>query len=74
MLVEMRKSYDPPTLRKLTWNQSTLFLTGHAYLGDRGATELLELLFPVPANPNDLEPIRDTHGRTSIRRISDTGS
>ena len=44
------KPYEQPTLRKPTSSQATLFLVGHAYIGDRGATELLELLFPEPAD------------------------
>ena len=41
-----RESYEPPQLRKPTFNQASLFLTGYAYVGDRGAKDLLELLFP----------------------------
>jgi hypothetical protein len=61
----IRKPYEPPTLRKPTWNQATLFLTGHAYLGDPGANKLLELLFPEPTMPNASEQIRDNRDRTS---------
>jgi len=46
------KSYERPMLRNLTLNQASLFLVGHAYIGDQGARELLELLFPDPAYPN----------------------
>jgi len=51
----VRKRYEPPTLSKRNWNQATIFLTGHAYLGDRAAWELLALLFPAPTEPNDLK-------------------
>jgi hypothetical protein len=34
-----------PLLRKLTSEQATLFLVGHAYAGNPGAKELLEVLF-----------------------------
>jgi hypothetical protein len=47
--VDRRKCYERPTLRNLTSNQATLFLVGHAYIGDQGARELLELLFPEPS-------------------------
>ncbi len=60
MHLQIRKSYEPPTLRKPTWNQATLFLTGHAYIGDPGAKDLLELLFPMPFNPIRPKPLRDT--------------
>ena len=62
----IRKPYEPPTLRKRTWSQATLFLTGHAYLGDHGAKELLELLFPEPTIPNTPKQIRDNRDRPSI--------
>jgi hypothetical protein len=41
-----RKSYDPPAIRTLEFNQGVLLLVGHAYIGDAGAKYLLELLFP----------------------------
>jgi hypothetical protein len=43
-----RKLYTAPTLRKLTREQATLFLVGHAYIGHQGAREILEILFPAP--------------------------
>lgn len=43
-----RKSYERPQLRRPTSDQAILFLTGHAYIGDQGARDLLELLFPEP--------------------------
>ena len=46
-----RKSYRPPTLRRITLDQAKLFLVGHAYVGDKGAKKLLELLFPEPGGP-----------------------
>ncbi len=49
--VDNHKSYEPPMLRNLTSDQATLFLVGHAYIGNQGAHELLELLFPEPAYP-----------------------
>jgi len=47
----VRKSYERPMLRSLTSNQAALFLVGYAHIGDRGAKELLELLFPKPTDP-----------------------
>jgi len=38
--------YSAPELRKLEPEQARLLLTGHAFVGDRGARELLELIFP----------------------------
>jgi len=49
--IDNRKVYERPALRKLTWEQATLFLVGQAYVGDKGARELLELLFPEPMVP-----------------------
>ena len=46
--VGKRKSYEPPILRKLTREQAILFLVGHAYIGDQGAKELMDRLFPTP--------------------------
>jgi len=46
-----RKFYEPPALRRPTTSQAALFLVGHAYIGDQGAKEMLELLFPEPASP-----------------------
>jgi hypothetical protein len=40
--------YEPPQLRTPTSNQAILYLTGYAYLGDQGAKDLLEILFPDP--------------------------
>jgi hypothetical protein len=45
-----RKPYTQPILKKLTPEQATLFLVGHAYIGNPGAKELLELLFPEPSD------------------------
>jgi hypothetical protein len=44
------KPYQPPTFRRPTLDQATLFLVGHAYVGDQGAMQLLELIFPDPAD------------------------
>lgn len=41
------KRYSPPVLQKCTLEQARLFLVGHAWIGHRGAKELLELLFPL---------------------------
>ena len=40
-----RKLYEEPTVRKLTLEQAKLKLFGAAVMGDRGAMELLEVLF-----------------------------
>jgi hypothetical protein len=41
-----RKSYENPTLMKLTPEQAKLKLLGAANMGDQGAKELLEKMFP----------------------------
>jgi len=38
--------YEPPVLRKLTPEQAKLKLLGHLSLGDQGAKDLLDLLYP----------------------------
>lgn len=48
--VDTRKAYDPPILRRPTREQATLFLVGHAYIGDRGARELMQVLFWEPVS------------------------
>ena len=40
------KSYIQPILIKRTREMAVLFLVGHAYIGNRGAKDLLELFFP----------------------------
>jgi hypothetical protein len=46
-----RKCYEAPTMRRPALSQAVLFLVGFAYIGDRGATDLLELLFPETNTP-----------------------
>lgn len=48
--LDVRKAYQQPLLRKLNAEQAILFLVGHADIGDRGARDLMELLFPSPAD------------------------
>jgi hypothetical protein len=43
-----KKTYSPPILTKRSREQATLFLVGHAWIGDRRARDLLELFFPEP--------------------------
>jgi hypothetical protein len=43
-----KKPYSTPHLKKLNFEQASLFLTGHAWNGDAGARDLLELIFPMP--------------------------
>jgi len=40
--------YAPPVLQKRTPEQAKLLLVGYAWVGHRGARELLELLFRHP--------------------------
>jgi hypothetical protein len=43
---DKRKSYTQPILKKLTRETAVLFLVGHAYIGNQGAKDMLELFFP----------------------------
>ncbi|MGA8620151.1 MAG: hypothetical protein WB660_16715 [Candidatus Sulfotelmatobacter sp.] len=43
-----KNKYLPPGLTTRSYEQATLFLVGHAWIGDTGARDLLELLFPEP--------------------------
>ena len=46
-----QKCYEKPELRKLTPEQARLLLVGYASIGDRGAADLLELVFPEQEHP-----------------------
>lgn len=46
-----RGRYDQPILRRLTFEQGTLFLVGYAYVGHQGARDIMEVLFPPPSTP-----------------------
>lgn len=50
-----RKPYEKPTVTKLTPEQAKLKLLGHASKGDKGAQELLGLMFPGTSS-RDREP------------------
>ena len=41
-----KKTYSSPQLNKLTTEQANLILIGHAGCGDRGAIDLLAVLYP----------------------------
>jgi len=43
-----RDVYLKPQIRKRTFEQVALFLTGQAWIGNQEAKELLEVLFPEP--------------------------
>lgn len=43
-----KKTYSAPGLMQRNREQATLFLVGHAWIGDTGARHLLELFFPEP--------------------------
>jgi hypothetical protein len=47
--VEVRKKiYSSPVLTKRSREQATLFLVGHAWIGNSAARDLLKLFFPEP--------------------------
>jgi hypothetical protein len=50
-----QQSYAAPALRERTIEQAKLLLLGHAWIGHRGARELLEVLFPEPQNTDSPE-------------------
>jgi hypothetical protein len=51
-----RKFYEPPAMKTRELSQAILFLVGHAYIGDVGAKDLLELLFPEANLSNAASP------------------
>jgi len=52
--VSKGKVYKQPILRELAPEQAILYLVGYAYIGHRGAKELLELLFPMSTDSTGL--------------------
>jgi len=48
-----KKPYSAPGLNKLTLEQARLLLLGHATCGDRGAKDLLEVLYPAFQSEGD---------------------
>jgi hypothetical protein len=51
-----KKEYQSPTIRKLTLEQAKLVLIGHATMGDQGAKELMDLVFPGPSDLGTRSP------------------
>jgi len=45
-----KKMYSPPTLNKLTPEQTKVILIGHSSSEDQGAKDLLDVLYP-PLEP-----------------------
>jgi hypothetical protein len=59
-----RKPYERPTVTKLTPEQAKLKLLGHASMGNQGAKDLLELMFPdVPSKDSKAEK-KGANGKT----------
>ncbi len=50
---EATKVYVKPALRKLTGEQANLILFGHACVGDPGARDLMEIVFPEQRPPRE---------------------
>jgi hypothetical protein len=71
-----RKPYERPTLRKPTPEQATLFLVGHAYIGNQGAKELLELVVlkrtDSASQPNRSECFENTSSREQDLSVGTT--
>src|SRR5258708_5668191 len=53
------RTYSSPTLKTLTLEQAKLLLLGRASQGDKGAKELLDVLFPDPNEPDRVSPRPD---------------
>jgi hypothetical protein len=49
----IRKPYEKPAATKLTAEQAKLKLLGYASLGDQGAKDLLEMMFPAASFAKD---------------------
>jgi len=47
-VMPLHKPYLPPQLQARTFSQAALFLTPYAWIGNQGATDLLELMFSSP--------------------------
>jgi hypothetical protein len=45
------RTYQLPTLRRLTLEQARMFLIGHAMLGDQDASDLMEIVSASPIRP-----------------------
>jgi hypothetical protein len=45
------RKYQKPALRQITPEQATLFLIGHATIGDQGAKEFMEVVFLARSTP-----------------------
>jgi hypothetical protein len=52
----VRRPYSPPRLQRRTLEQAKLFLLGHAWAGDQGAKDLLEVLYPEPGAQSSEPP------------------
>ncbi len=48
---DSQKCYEKPQVRKLTLEQARLLLAGYASIGDQGAADLMELVFPEQDHP-----------------------
>lgn len=61
-----RQPYCAPRLQARTFQQAALFLTGHAWIGNQNARDLLELLFPLPSGNG-----RDERDLCAVQNASD---
>ena len=61
-----KKPYSAPKLNKLTPEQARLLLIGHATCGDRGAKDLLEVIYPAfQSEGNDDVPLDYESGESA---------
>jgi len=62
-----RRRYGQPILRRLTFEQGTLFLVGYAYVGNKGAREIMAVVFPTALESRSV-PTR-TRGRRGHKKV-----
>ena len=56
------KAYLKPTLRRLSAEQASLILIGHAGVGDQGAKELMDVAFKMTSTPK-IVPLEQSRRR-----------
>jgi len=53
IVMSSRQPYSSPQLQRRTYEQAVIFLTGHAWIGNQGARDLLERIFPPMQGKTD---------------------
>ena len=60
-----KKTYTPPKINKLTSEQTNLVLIGHAGIGNRGAKDLLDMIYRL--NEPDGSPVVPAHFEAELQ-------